>query len=72
MRSLALAALFFSAAVSVRAEEAPPEPALLALGQMLREAQQREATALIRAVTAERRADQAEARVKAQHEAPPP
>ena len=64
MRALVLASLLLTS--PVLAQTAPqPDPVVQALAQMLSEAQQREAAALMRAIQAERRIADAE-RAKAE------
>ena len=64
MRALVLASLLLTS--SVLAQPTPqPDPVVQALAQMLSEAQQREAAALMRAIQAERRIADAE-RAKAE------
>ena len=64
MKRLLVVALLLSA--PVLAQTPPePQPEVAALAQLLREAQQREAAAVYRAIVAERRAAAAEAKVAA-------
>ena len=62
MRSAAaaLAAVLVAAPALAQPAPAQPDPIVQALAQMLAEAQQREAQALMRAIAAERRAADAE------------
>ena len=55
IRLVVAVVLFAMLAISAFGQLPPPEPPMQALGQMLAEAQQREAVALVRAITAERK-----------------